>query len=132
MKNDKPVSTPLSNHFKLSKKSCLSTKEKREQMVTIPYSFVIESLIYVMVCTRSNIAHAVSVVNKYFFNPRKDHYEAGKWIFRYLRGGSKMCLCFDSSKPILERYIDADITSDLDSRKSTSWCVFTFAKGVVS
>jgi hypothetical protein len=55
-----------------------------------------------------------------------------KWIFRYLRGSSKSCLGFGSSKPILEGYTDADMTGDLDGRKSTSGFLFTFAGGAVS
>ena len=43
-----------------------------------------------------------------------------KWIFRYLRGSSKLCLTFGDSKPILEGYVDADWAGDLNGRKSTS------------
>ena len=55
-----------------------------------------------------------------------------KWIFRYLRGSSKLCLTFGDSKPILEGYLDADWEGVLDGRKSTSGYSFTFAGGVVS
>ena len=54
-----------------------------------------------------------------------------KWIFRYLRGSSKLCLIFGDSKQFLEGYVDADWASDLDGRKSTSRYLFTFAKGAV-
>ena len=47
-----------------------------------------------------------------------------KWIFRYLRGSSKSCLSFGSSKPILEGYTDANMAGDLDGRKSTSRYLF--------
>ena len=39
-----------------------------------------------------------------------------------------MCLCFESVEPILEGFIDADMAGDLDSRKSTSGFLFTFAR----
>ena len=55
-----------------------------------------------------------------------------KWIFRYLRGSSKSCLNFGSSKLVLEGYIDANMAGDLDGRKSTSGYLFTFVRGVVS
>ena len=55
-----------------------------------------------------------------------------KWIIRYLRGSSKLCLTFGDSKPIWEGYLDADWAGDLDGRKSTSGYSFTFAGGVVS
>ena len=55
-----------------------------------------------------------------------------KWIFRYLRGTSKVCLSFEGSKPSLEGYTDSDMIGDLDCRKSTSRYIFTFAGGVIS
>ena len=55
-----------------------------------------------------------------------------KWIFRYLKGSSKLCSTFGDSKPILEGYVDANWAGDLDSRKSTSGYLFTFAGGAVS
>ncbi|GKV27750.1 hypothetical protein SLEP1_g36885 [Rubroshorea leprosula] len=61
MKHAKPVSTPFANHFKLSKQSCLNTKEEKEKMSSIPYSSAVGSLMYAMVCTQPNIAYAVGV-----------------------------------------------------------------------
>jgi hypothetical protein len=87
---------------------------------------------YAMVCTRPDIAQAVGVVSRYLSNPGRDHWEAVKWILRYLRGSSKLCLCFGESKPVLEGFTDADWAGDLDSRKSTSGYLFTFAGGAVS
>ena len=55
-----------------------------------------------------------------------------KWIFRYLRGTSKLSLCYGSGKPLLEGYTDADMAGDLDNRKSTSGYVFTFSGGAIS
>jgi hypothetical protein len=132
MKHAKQVSTPLSGHFKLSKKSCPSSNKEKENMALIPYSSAVESLIYAMVCTRPDIAHAVGVVSRFMVNLSKEHWEAVKWIFRYLRGSSKSCLSFGRSKPVLEGYTDADMAGDLDGRKSTSRFLFTFAGGAVS
>ena len=55
-----------------------------------------------------------------------------KWIFRYLRGNSKLCLTFGDSKPVLEGYVDTDWAGDLDGRKSTPGYLFTFAGGAIS
>ena len=87
---------------------------------------------YAMVCTRPNIAHSIGVVSRFTINPGKDHWEAVKWIFRYLRGSSKLCLTFDDYKLVLEGYVDANWAGDLDGRKSTSGYLFTFARGAVS
>jgi hypothetical protein len=91
MKHAKLVSTPLGGHFKLGKKSCPSLNKEKENMASIPYSSTVGSLMYAMVCTRPDIAHAVGVVSRFMVNPGKEHWEAVKWIFRYLRGSSKSC-----------------------------------------
>ncbi|CAH9131081.1 unnamed protein product [Cuscuta epithymum] len=132
MDNAKPVGTPLANHFKLSKESCPSSEKEKEMMKAVPYSSVVGSLMYAMVCTRPDIAHAVGVVSRYLSNPGREHWEAVKWILRYLKGTSKLCLCYGGAKPILEGYTDADMAGDLDSRKSTSSYIFTLAGGAVS
>ena len=82
MKITKPVSTPLANHFKLSKKSYPSTNEERKKMTTILYYSVVGSLMYAMVCTRLDIAHAVGIVSKFLSNIGKEYWEAVKWIFK--------------------------------------------------
>lgn len=71
-------------------------------------------------------------MSKFLSNPRKEYWEAMKWIFRYLRESFKLCLRIGGLEPVLEGYIDADMASDLDHRKSTSGYVFTFARGAMS
>ena len=99
MKEAKAVHMPLGGHFKLNKRSCPSTEEENKKMVVIPYSSAVGSLMYAMVCTRPDIAHAVRVVSRFLANPGKEHWETVKWIFKYLRGTSKLCLSFGKGKP---------------------------------
>jgi hypothetical protein len=94
MHNEKPVSTPLANHFKLNKEIYPKTQEEIEYMSRVHYSSTVGSLMYVMVCTRPDIAHAVGVVRKYMNNPGKEHWEVVKWILGYLRGIYTHALCF--------------------------------------
>ena len=64
MDNDaKLVSTPLGNHFKLNKDQSPKTELEYRYMDKIPYASAIGSLMYAMVCTRSDIAHVVGVVS---------------------------------------------------------------------
>ena len=94
MQNAKPVSTPLASHFKLSKHMGLETHEEIDYMSKIPYSSAVGSLMYAMVCTRPDIAHAVGVVSRYMNNPGKEHWKAVQWILKYLRGTTSRALCF--------------------------------------
>ena len=64
MNEAKPMSTPLA-HFRLSKEQSPKTKEERDHMSKIPYALTIDNLMYAIVCTRPNIAHAMGVVSRY-------------------------------------------------------------------
>jgi hypothetical protein len=86
MQNEKLISTPLANHFKLTKEICPKTNKEIEYMSRVPYSSTIGNLMYAMVCTRLDIAHAVGVVSRYMNNPGKEHWEEVKRILWYLRG----------------------------------------------
>ena len=55
-----------------------------------------------------------------------------KWIFRYLRGTSNVCLSFRGLEPSLEGYTYSDMAGDLDCRKYISGYLFTFVGGAIS
>ena len=73
MNEAKLVSTPLGSHFKLSKEQSPKTEEERDHMSKVPYASAIGSLMYAMVCTRPDIAHAVGVVSRFMSRPGKQH-----------------------------------------------------------
>jgi hypothetical protein len=132
MQNAKPVSTPLDIHFKLNKEMYPKKQEEVEYMSKVPYSSVVDSLMYAMVFTRPDIAHAVGVVSRYMNNPGKEHWEEVKWILRYLRGSATHALCFGGSDTFLQGYVDSDMVGDKDSRRSTIGYVFTIGGIAVS
>jgi len=77
-----------------------------------------------MVCTRPDILYAVSMVNRYMTNSSKTHWQAVKWIQRYLRGTTSTCLEFRRCKDGVVGYIDSDFTGDLGMRRSLSGYIF--------
>ena len=101
-------------------------------MSKVSYASAIGSLMYVMVCTRPDIAHAMGVMSRFMSRPGKQHWEAVKWILRYLRGSSDTYLCFTSESLKLQRYVDIDFAGDIDSRKSTTGFVFTLGDTAIS
>ena len=88
MENAKAASMPLPSHLNLSKEMCPKTQEEEAKMSKVPYSSAVGSLMYAMVCTRLDIAHAVRVVSRYMRHPGIQHWNAVKWILIYLRGTS--------------------------------------------
>ncbi|GKA27622.1 retrotransposon protein, putative, ty1-copia subclass [Tanacetum coccineum] len=67
--NGKSVKMPLGGHFKLSLKDCPVKDCDVERMSKVPYANAVGSLMYLMVCTRPDIAYVVSVVSRYLANP---------------------------------------------------------------
>ena len=132
MSKAKVVSSPLASHFKLNSRHTPSTDKEKEDMRRVLYASVVGSLMYVMVCTRLDIAYAVGVVNRFLFNPGRLHWEAVKWIMRYLRDTFKLKLTFGSGKPVLVGYTDSDMADDVDNKRYTSGYLMIFSGGVVS
>ena len=81
----KLVSTLLASHFKISAQLSHSTEAEQEYMLQVLYSSPVGSLMYTMVCTRPDISYVVGIVSKYMHNPSKGHWQAVKWIIRYIR-----------------------------------------------
>ncbi|KAL0322888.1 UNVERIFIED_CONTAM: Retrovirus-related Pol polyprotein from transposon TNT 1-94 [Sesamum angustifolium] len=103
-------------------------------MKKIPYSNAIGSVMYLMVSTRPDIAYAVSCLSRFMSNPGTIHWEALKWLFRYLNGsnnsGIKFSKCSEGIKLI--GYVDSNYANDRDSRRSTTSYVFTLCGACIS
>ncbi|KAE8692022.1 hypothetical protein F3Y22_tig00110863pilonHSYRG00024 [Hibiscus syriacus] len=112
---------------------CPKTYKEAEDMSKVPYSNPVGCLMYAMICTRPDLAHAVSQVCKYMSKPGKQHWEAVKWIFRYLKGTVGHGIVFGSQRdnPLVVGYVDSDYAGDLDNRRSTTWYVFTLGEGPI-
>ncbi|KAE8684117.1 hypothetical protein F3Y22_tig00111151pilonHSYRG00072 [Hibiscus syriacus] len=108
---------------------------EREYMSKVPYASAVGSLMYAMVCTRPDISQAIGVVSRYMHDPGKEHWQAVKWILRYILNTVDVGLVFQQDKQdgqCVVGYCDSDYAGDLDKRRSTTGYVFTFAKAPVS
>ncbi|GKB68319.1 retrovirus-related pol polyprotein from transposon TNT 1-94 [Tanacetum coccineum] len=132
MQDCKPISTPFPTNVKLSSKMSPSSEKERMKMSRVPYASAVGSLMFAMICTRPDIAHAVGVVSRYMAEPGREHWEAVKRILRYIKGTSDVALCFGESDLIVKGYVDSDYAGDLDGSKSTTGYVFTLCGGTVS
>jgi hypothetical protein len=106
-------------------------------MSHVPYASAVGSLMYAMVCTKPDIAHAVGVLSKCMSKPEKGHWTTVKRVFRYLCGTASYGLCYQG-KPELDSvleihgFVDADWAGDLDRRRSASKYVFNLFGGAIS
>jgi len=59
-------------------------------MSRVPNASAVESLMYAMVCTRPDLTYAVSTVSRFISNSKRQHWEAVKWVLRYLWGTARL------------------------------------------
>jgi len=62
------------------------SKKVKEFMSEVPYANAVGSLMYAMVCTRPDLSYSVSLVSRFMANLGKAHWQALKWILRYIKG----------------------------------------------
>ncbi|CAG9135108.1 unnamed protein product [Plutella xylostella] len=93
MSDCKPASTPMEAGLKLHK------AEK-------------------LVCTRPDIAYAVSSLSQFNQSYAEVHWKAAKRVLRYLKGTINHCLTFEKNGLSLTAYVDADWAASAVDRKS--------------
>ncbi|XP_073138957.1 secreted RxLR effector protein 161-like [Henckelia pumila] len=82
-----------------------------------------------MVCSRPDLAYAISVVSRFMENSGTYHWEALKWILRYLINTTELGLKFEKQQDGIDPvvgYVDSDFAGILDTRNSLTGYVFTF------
>uniref|UniRef100_A0A2N9F5X3 Integrase catalytic domain-containing protein n=1 Tax=Fagus sylvatica TaxID=28930 RepID=A0A2N9F5X3_FAGSY len=123
--DDSPVKTPIDVNLHL-------TKNKGNGISQLEYSQIIGSLMYIMNCTRPDIAYSVSKLSRYTSNPGEDHWKAIVRVLRYLKYTLNYGVHYTRYPAVLEGYSDANWISDTNDTKSTSGYVFTLGGAAVS
>ncbi|XP_070008998.1 secreted RxLR effector protein 161-like [Nicotiana sylvestris] len=100
------------------------TKNKGQSITQLDYTRPLGCLMYIMNCTRPDIACAISKLSRYMSNPDQSHWMAMKRVLGYLEHTQNFDLHYSKFPAVIEGYRDANwITSSVDS-KSTSGYVF--------
>nr|AAF65309.1 reverse transcriptase [Picea glauca] len=133
----KPVKVPIPIGVNLSADQCPKIQEEEEDMSHVPYASAVGSLMYAMVCTRPDIAHAVGFLSRYMSKLGKEHWTTVKRVFRYLHGTTSYGLCYQGRSGLdrvvdIHGFVDADWVGDLDHIRSTSGYVFNLFGGAIS
>ena len=98
------------------------------------YPELIGSLMYLMVCTRPDIAHAVSVLAR-FVGPGRHggaHWKARLRVLGYLKRTQVHKLVLGGSSTSLVGRSDSSWANDLQDRKSSQGHCFSLGSGVIS
>ncbi|AAF19226.1 Highly similar to Ta1-3 polyprotein [Arabidopsis thaliana] len=130
MSGAKMTNAPVGAHFKLA-----AVREEDECVDTdvVPYSSAVGSIMYAMLGTRPDLAYAICLISRYMSKPGSMHWEAVKWVMRYLKGAQDLNLVFTKEKDFtVTGYCDSNYAADLDRRRSISGYVFTIGGNTVS
>lgn len=124
---------PIVKGDKLNKNQCPRNDVEKECMKNTPYASAVGSLMYAQVCTRPDIAFAVSVLSRFQSNPGPEHWKAAKKVMRYLKKTKDFMLVYKQSDYLqVVGYSDSDFAGCPDDLKSTSGYVFLMAGGAIS
>lgn len=128
MKDAKPAATPSDPSQKLS----IAMLNPEEDVDNIPYQEAVGCLLYLVQCTRPDIAFAVSDVSRFNSKYGRVHWTAVKRIMRYLKGTINYCINYRLGGDGLIGFSDADWASDVDKRRSCTGYVFLLGDGAIS
>ena len=133
MEDCRAVVTPSYSQFKHKSLTPEELVVETRLMSSVPYASAVGSLMYGMIGTRPDLAYAVGLVSRFMENPGRCHWSAVKWILRYLKGASDVCLNFKKSDKFeIEGFCDSDYSADLDRRRSIFGYVFKVGGNTVS
>ncbi|CAI5999528.1 unnamed protein product [Closterium sp. NIES-65] len=125
-----PQATPLSTRHSLS---ALPLDESVES--SGPYPELVGCLMYLMTCTRPDLAYPLSILARYVApgRHRQEHMAAAKRVLRYLCSTSGMGLVLGGRSPVvLTGHADASWADDQATQRSSQGYTFSLGSGSVS
>ncbi|CAI7846968.1 unnamed protein product [Closterium sp. NIES-54] len=125
-----PQATPLSTRHSLS---ALPSDESVE--TSGPYAELVGCLMYLMTCTRPDLAYPLSILARYVApgRHRPEHMAAAKRVLRYLCSTSGLGLVLGGRRPVvLTGHADASWADDEATQRSSQGYTFSLGSGSVS
>ncbi|CAI7927996.1 unnamed protein product [Closterium sp. NIES-54] len=125
-----PQATPLSTRHSLS---ALPSDESVES--SGPYPELVGCLMYLMTCTRPDLAYPLSILARYVAlgRHRPEHMAAAKRVLRYLCSTSGLGLVLGGRRPVvLTGHADASWADDQATQRSSQGYTFSLGSGSVS
>jgi hypothetical protein len=118
MNNSHLMVLPIDPNTRLTKQD--SVLEGEEHRL---YQSIIGTLVYLVTCTRPDLAYPVSYPSQFLATSSKSHLTAANQLLRYIIGTNDLKLSFprsDASEITLEGYSDSDYENCQDTRHSIS------------
>ncbi|GJU84582.1 hypothetical protein Tco_1292128 [Tanacetum coccineum] len=134
VENSKRRSIPMQDKLRLSKSQGASTLAKLKRMQNVPYALAVGSIIYVVRCTRPDVAFAQNITSRFQQNPGDLHWTTVKNILKYLRNTKDMFLVYGGEikrELRVSCYTNAGYLTDDHDLKSQTGYVFILNRGAV-
>jgi hypothetical protein len=118
--------------LKLSPTDIPTKPEDNREASKFPYRDIIGSCMYLMTCTRPDIAYAVGQLSRFNDCHGQIHHAAVKHLLRYLRGTSSIGITYGQFQTEPQGFSDASFATDLIRGRSITGYVFFMAGGPIS
>eukprot|EP00731_Ephydatia_muelleri_P022268 Em0014g859a len=133
MHNCKPVATPLIPNSTVNKEEPDISLDQHD---VTKFQELIGGLMYLVTCTRPDIAAAVGELARVMSQPSKLHWSAAKHVLRYLKGTKGLSLTYgnarDEERENLIGFSDANFGGDSATARSTTGYAFILNGAAVS
>ncbi|GKF04502.1 retrotransposon protein, putative, ty1-copia subclass, partial [Tanacetum coccineum] len=127
MDNSKRGHILMQERHDLNKTQGASTPKEVKRMQNIPYALAVGSIMYVVRCSRPDVAFVQNITSRFQQNPGERHWTAVKNILKYLRNTKDMFLVYGGNPEAelrVDCYCDARFETDRDDTKSQTGYVF--------
>ncbi|GJW17454.1 retrotransposon protein, putative, ty1-copia subclass [Tanacetum coccineum] len=134
MDNSKRDHIPMQERLDLNKTQGALTPKEVKCMQNVPYALAMGSIMYVVRCTRPNVAFAQNITSHFQQNLGEPRWTAVKNILKYLRNTKDMFLVYGGNLEAelqVDCYCDAGFETDRYDTKSQTRYVFILNGGVV-
>ncbi|GJU63091.1 retrotransposon protein, putative, ty1-copia subclass [Tanacetum coccineum] len=129
MENFKRGSIPMQEKLRLSKSQGALTPAELKHMQNIPYASAVGSIIYVVRCTRPDVAFAQNITSRFQQNPGDLYWTTVKNMLKYLRNTKDMFLVYEgvvdwkSAKQSIfaTSFAEAEYIAAYDASKEAVW-----------
>nr|GFB33820.1 retrotransposon protein, putative, Ty1-copia subclass [Tanacetum cinerariifolium] len=111
----------MQERLDLNKTQGASTPGEVKRMQNVPYASVVGSIMYVVRCTRPDVAFVQNITSRFQQNPNELCWTIVKTILKYLRNTKDMFLVYGGNPKAelrVECYCDAGFETDRDDTKS--------------
>ena len=92
---------------------------------------MIESLMYTMIMTRSDLIYLLSVLSRYYFNSNSTHIKVIIRVLKYIKKTLNYNIHYEDKENLI-KYIDADYAEIINDRRSIDNYAFFLSEDFIS